>query len=95
MIGKVGKSNADWRAREDKDMTGVLLLFLLSFSLVKECLYEIGFMDIKKTLAMALFFCGADHALHTGLTCKSNAIQASLKIKQFFGNSGDIYCHRL
>lgn len=56
---------------------------------------EIGFMDAKKTLAMALFFCGADRALHTGLTCKSNAIQALLKIKQFFGNSGEIYCHRL
>lgn len=26
---------------------------------------------------------------------KSNAIQASLKIKQFFGNFGEIYCHRL
>jgi len=26
---------------------------------------------------------------------KSNAIQASLKIKQLFGNSGEIYCHRL
>lgn len=76
-------------------MTGVLLLFLLSFSLVKECLCEIGFMDVKKTLAMALFFCGADCALQTGLTCESNAIQASLKIKQFFGNSGEIYCHRL
>lgn len=76
-------------------MTGVLLLFLLSFSLVKEWLCEIGFTHAKKTLAMGLFFYGADRALHTGSTCKSNAIQASLKIKQFFGNSGEIYCHRL
>lgn len=76
-------------------MTRALLLFLLSFSLVKECLCEIGFMDAKKTLAMALFFFGVDCAQYTGLTCKSNAIQASLKIKQFFGNSGEIYCHRL
>lgn len=26
---------------------------------------------------------------------RSNAIQASFKIKQLFGNSGEIYCHRM
>lgn len=46
-------------------------------------------------LEVVLFLWKMDCGAWAGSLCPSNAIQASSKLKQGFGNAGEMYCRRL
>lgn len=51
----------------------------------------LGLVWLKMVLFLRKIDCGA----RAGPLCPSNAIQASPKLKQGFGNPGEMYCRRL
>lgn len=51
----------------------------------------LGLVWLEVVLLLWKMDCGA----RAGSLCPSNAIQASSKLKQGFGNAGEMYCRRL
>lgn len=87
------QSWSEGERREDHDR-GLIVVFVVFLILRNGCVKSVFRMQRKH---WQWVYSSAELIVPYMLAqlVKSNAIQASLKIKQLFGNSGEIYCHRL
>lgn len=82
-------------ARGERDTTGVIVVFVLFLPVLRNDSVKLVFQMQRKHWQWAHSSTESIMPYMLAQLVKSNAIQALLKIKQFFGNSGEIYCHRL